>query len=159
MNRNMQYGGNANQQQRILRGFQVPRTDEWQRGRIEITQGRVIFDQHFGHDRVHIIADSFPPRRLTIGLEDLDGDGSSDQFGLVLEPSTEMLMPFVFQNGGKFQDEDGTLRLTEPAFIEAVSFYLALYKNGIATIPSDMGAGWNGDVVGREQAAMCISKI
>lgn len=88
---------------------------------------------------------------------DKDGDGENDQFGLVIEPTHEMLMPFVFQNGGDFEDAQGNLGLMEPEFIEATEFYLNLYKEGIATIPSDMGAGWNGDVMGREQAAMCIS--
>ena len=34
--------------------------------------------------------------------KDLDGDGQNDQFGLVLEPVLEMIMPFVYQNGGYF---------------------------------------------------------
>ena len=88
---------------------------------------------------------------------DKDGDGAPDQYGLVIEPAHEMLMPFVFQNGGEFHDDKGNLKLTEPEFVEATEFYLNLYKRGIATIPSDVGAGWNGDVMGREQAAMCIS--
>ncbi|MEM6801357.1 MAG: ABC transporter substrate-binding protein [Bacteroidota bacterium] len=89
--------------------------------------------------------------------QDTDGNGKIDQYGLVIEPVHEMLMPFVFQNGGEFHDEEGNLKLTEPAFIEATEFYLKLYKDGVATIPTDMGAGWNGDVMGRQQAAMCIS--
>ncbi|MEO0471107.1 MAG: sugar ABC transporter substrate-binding protein [Bacteroidota bacterium] len=95
-------------------------------------------------------------RRLT---KDTDGNGKTDQYGLVIEPATEMLMPFVFQNGGEFHDAEGNLKLTEPAFIEALEFYIDLYKEGIATIPSDQGAGWNGDVMGREQAAMAISGV
>jgi multiple sugar transport system substrate-binding protein len=93
-------------------------------------------------------------RKLTV---DKNGDGKPDQYGLIVEPSHEMLMPFVYQNGGEFHDKDGNLQITEPAFVEALEFYLDLYKKDIATIPSDMGAGWNGDVIGREQAAMCIS--
>jgi len=89
--------------------------------------------------------------------KDTDGDGKVDQYGLVIEPVHEMLMPFVFQNGGQFHDEAGNLGLTEPAFIEATEFYLKLYKDGVATIPTDVGAGWNGDVMGRQQAAMAIS--
>ncbi len=89
--------------------------------------------------------------------KDIDGDGKTDQYGLVLEPTHEMLMPFVFQNGGMLHDAAGNLKLTDPAFTEALEYYLHFYKEGIATIPSDMGAGWNGDVMGRRQAAMCIS--
>lgn len=89
--------------------------------------------------------------------KDLDGDGTTDQFGLVLEPSTEMLMPFVFQNGGNFQNPDGSLGITDEPFIEALEYYHDLYKDGIATIPTDVGQGWNGDTFGRGMAAMCLS--
>ncbi len=89
--------------------------------------------------------------------KDLDGDGETDQYGLVLEPSTEMLMPFVFQNEGNFQNPDGSLGITDEPFIEALEFYHGLYKRGIATIPTDVGQGWNGDAFGRGMAAMCLS--
>ncbi len=93
-------------------------------------------------------------RRLTI---DKDGDGKTDQYGLVIEPVTEMLMPFVFQNQGNFQNPDGSLGITDEAFIEALEFYHGLYEKGYATIPTDVGQGWNGDAFGREIAAMCFS--
>ena len=96
-------------------------------------------------------------RYAQILTKDLDGDGASDQFGLVIEPSTEMLMPFVMQNGGNFQNEDGTLGITDEPFVEALEFYHGLYKDGIATIPTDVGQGWNGDTFGRGLAAMCLS--
>lgn len=93
-------------------------------------------------------------KQLTV---DKDQDGKIDQYGLVIEPVHEMVMPFVFQNGGTFHTESGELTLTEPAFIEAMEYYLKLYKDKVATIPTDVGASWNGDVMGRQQAAMCIS--
>ncbi len=89
--------------------------------------------------------------------KDKDNDGKTDQFGLVIEPSTEMLMPFVYQNEGSFQSADGKLGITDPSFIEALEFYYGLYQKGLATIPTDVGQGWNGDTFGREQAAMCFS--
>ena len=92
--------------------------------------------------------------KLTV---DKDGDGQVDQYGLVIEPSTEMLMPFVFQNGGNFQNPDGSLGITDEPFVEALEFYHGLYKDGIATIPTDVGQGWNGDTFGRGMAAMCLS--
>ncbi len=93
-------------------------------------------------------------RQLTI---DVDGNGTIDQYGLVIEPSTEMLMPFVFQNGGNFQNPDGTLGITDAPFVEALEYYHGLYKQGIATIPTDVGQGWNGDTFGRAKAAFCFS--
>lgn len=93
-------------------------------------------------------------RQLT---KDTNGDGSTDQFGLVLEPITEMVMPFVYQNGGNFQNPDGSLGITDDAFIEAVEYYYGLYEKGVATIPTDVGQGWNGDAFGRQKAAMALS--
>ena len=89
--------------------------------------------------------------------KDKDQDGKTDQFGFIVEPSVEMVMPFVYQNGGHFQNPDGSLGITDPAFIEALEFYYGLYKNGIATIAQDQGVAWNGDAFGREISAMAIS--
>ena len=93
-------------------------------------------------------------RKLT---KDTNGDGKTDQYGLVIEPAIEMLMAFVYQNGGEFHDAQGNLKINDPAFTQALTFYHGLYEKKIATIPSDMGAGWNGDVIGRKNAAMAIS--
>jgi len=89
--------------------------------------------------------------------KDTNGDGQIDQYGLVIEPVIEMLMPFVHQNGGELQDAQNNPKVADPAFVEALAFYHGLYKNKIATIPTDVGAGWNGDAFGRKNAAMVIS--
>lgn len=88
---------------------------------------------------------------------DTDGDGKTDQFGFIVEPVVEMVMPFVFQNGGHFQNPDGTLGITDDPFIEALEFYHGLYKKGIATMAQDQGVVWNGDAFGRGISAMAIS--
>lgn len=93
-------------------------------------------------------------KKLTI---DANGDGKIDQYGIVIEPVMEMLMPFVYQNEGMLQDAKGNPKVEDPAFLNALKYYHGLYKNKIATIPSDVGAGWNGDVFGRKSAAMVIS--
>lgn len=92
--------------------------------------------------------------RLTL---DSNGDGKTDQYGLVIEPVVEMVMPFVFQNEGAFHDSAGELQINEEPFLQALEFYISLYRDGLATIPSDVGSGWNGDVFGRGHAAMAIS--
>jgi len=92
--------------------------------------------------------------RLTI---DTDGDGKIDQYGLVIEPVIEMLIPFVYQNGGTFQDDEGRLRFTEPEFVEALDYYSGLHRSGVAALPSEVGSGWNGDAFGREYCAMIIA--
>ena len=88
---------------------------------------------------------------------DKDGDGRTDQYGFIVEPVVEMVMPFVYQNGGNFQNPDGSLGIADPAFIEAVDYYFSFYKEGIATIPQDQGVAWNGDAFGRGIAAMAVS--
>lgn len=89
--------------------------------------------------------------------KDKDGDGRTDQYGFIVEPIVEMVMPFVYQNGGNFQNPDGSLGIADPAFIEAVEYYYSFYKEGIATIPQDQGVSWNGDAFGREITAMAVS--
>lgn len=92
--------------------------------------------------------------QLTI---DKNNDGKKDQFGFIVEPSIEMVMPFVFQNNGYFQNPDGSLGITDEPFIEALEFYHGLYTKGIATMAQDQGVSWNGDVFGRGICAMAIS--
>ena len=89
--------------------------------------------------------------------KDTDGDGESDQFGFILEPVMEMILPFVLQNGGNFQNEDGSLGITDEPFLEALEYYYGLYTKGVATLPTDAGVSWNGDAFGRGAAAMAIS--
>lgn len=89
--------------------------------------------------------------------KDKDGDGKTDQYGFIVEPSIEMVMPFVYQNGGYFQNPDGSLGITDEPFIEALEFYHGLYTKGIATLPQDEGVTWNGDAFGKGTCAMAIS--
>ncbi|MGV6831835.1 MAG: ABC transporter substrate-binding protein [bacterium] len=89
--------------------------------------------------------------------KDLNNDGKSDQFGFIVEPSVDMVLPFAFQNNADIVDHEGNIGIGSPNFIEATSFFVELYESGVATIPADQGAGWNGDVFGREQVAMAIS--
>ena len=107
--------------------------------------------------------DSFPTnwqefeaiaRALTL---DKNGDDKTDQYGFIVEPSVEMVMPFVYQNGGNFQNPDGSLGITDEPFLEALEFYYGLYKKGVATLPQDEGVPWNGDAFGREICSMAIS--
>lgn len=93
-------------------------------------------------------------RRLTL---DKDGDGKTDQFGFVMEPSIDQTLPFAYQNGGEIISADGEIKIGEPEFIEATEFMISMYRNGIATNPADVGAGWLGDVFARENCAMVIS--
>jgi len=89
--------------------------------------------------------------------KDTDGDGKTDQYGFIVEPVVEMVMPFVYQNGGNFQNPDGSLGITDEPFVEALEFYHSLYTSGVATMAQDQGVAWNGDAFGREMCAMAMS--
>lgn len=89
--------------------------------------------------------------------KDTNGDGKTDQYGFVIEPSIDVLMPFAYQNGGEIISENGEIKIGNPEFVEATKFMMSLYRDGIATNPADMGAGWMGDVFSRRQCAMTIS--
>ncbi|WP_460907506.1 ABC transporter substrate-binding protein [Spirosoma areae] len=93
-------------------------------------------------------------RKMT---KDTNGDGKPDQYGLVLEPVIEMVMPFVYQNGGDFQKPDGSLGILDKPFLEAMEYYVGLYKKGVASIPSELSAKWNGECFGNKKCAMVIS--
>lgn len=93
-------------------------------------------------------------RRLT---KDENGDGKIEQYGLVVEPSIDKLIPFVFQNMGSFQDKEGNLTINTPEFEGALEFYYGLYKKKIATIPSEVSMNNTEEVFGRKRAAMVIS--
>ncbi len=89
--------------------------------------------------------------------KDRDGDGKTDQFGFVIEPSIDIAMPFAYQNNGEIITDDGQIKIGDAEFVEAVEYMMSLYRDGIATNPADMGAGWMGDVFSRGQCAMTIS--
>ena len=89
--------------------------------------------------------------------KDTDGDGKIDQYGFIVEPSIDMVLPFAFQNNAEIISRDNTIGINSPEFVEALEFFMSFYREGIATIPTDMGAGWNGDVFGRGQVAMVFS--
>ena len=95
-------------------------------------------------------------RRLTI---DTDQDGTIDQYGLAVSESLEAILPFIWQNGGELVDREGRLNVNDQKAIEAISFLYRLRKDGIAAVPTDLGASWNMEAFGRERVAMAISGL
>lgn len=58
------------------------------------------------------------------------------------------MLPFIFQNGGSLSS------LTSPAAAAAVNFYVGLIKKGLANTPDKLGAGWCGEALGKQKAAI-----
>ena len=58
------------------------------------------------------------------------------------------MLPFVFQNNGSLAN------VQSPAVTAAVSFYVGLIQKGLATTPDKLGAGWCGEALGKQSAAI-----
>jgi multiple sugar transport system substrate-binding protein len=58
------------------------------------------------------------------------------------------LLPFVFQNKASLST------ITSPAAAAAVNFYVGLINKGLANTPDKLGAGWCGEALGKQKAAI-----
>jgi len=79
-----------------------------------------------------------------------------DLYGACLAADTARLGAFAFANGWTPFTADGKADITSPAFAQAFDFYTGLVTKGLAVQPADVGAGWPGDCLAREQAAVAI---
>ena len=83
-------------------------------------------------------------------------DLGDDVYGACLPADFARLGAFAFANGWQPFGEDGTANLQDPAFVEAFDWYTGLVQEGVAVQPSDIGAGWPGDCLAKEQSAVAI---
>jgi multiple sugar transport system substrate-binding protein len=58
------------------------------------------------------------------------------------------MLPFVFQNKGSLAN------VQAPAVAAAVNYYVGLIKSGLAATPDKLGAGWCGEALGKQTAAI-----
>lgn len=79
-----------------------------------------------------------------------------DVYGACLNADFARLGAFAYANGWQPFDADGNVDLLDPAFVEAFDFYTGLVQEGVAVQSSDIGAGWPGDCLAKEQAAVAI---
>ena len=59
---------------------------------------------------------------------DLDGDGRTDQWGYLQLPGSPLSVQYIWQNGGAVLGPNGSVRLDEPAALEAVAFMAGLIQ-------------------------------
>jgi multiple sugar transport system substrate-binding protein len=59
-------------------------------------------------------------------------------------------LPFVFQNGASLGN------ITSPAATAAANFYVGLIQKGLAQTPDKLGAGWCGEALGKQTAAIAF---
>ncbi len=79
-----------------------------------------------------------------------------DIHGICLPADFARMGAFAFANGWTPFEADGSANLLDPAFQQAFDFYTGLVSDGVAVQPADVGAGWPGDCLAREQAAVAI---
>jgi multiple sugar transport system substrate-binding protein len=60
------------------------------------------------------------------------------------------MLPFIFQNKGSLAN------VQSPAATAAVNYYVGLINKGLAQTPDKLGAGWCGEALGKEKAAIAF---
>lgn len=82
---------------------------------------------------------------------------SQGVYGASLSADIARLLPFVQEEGGAWLNKNQSKAvINSKAAKKALTWYAGIYKKGCAAMPSDVGAGWNGEAFGREKAAMTI---
>ena len=76
-------------------------------------------------------------------------------YGIVNTPQEPRWAQFVYQAGGSVMNNSMTqMTLNTPAALKGFSFFVNLYRSGVAAQPSDVGATWGGQALGMGHAAM-----
>lgn len=77
---------------------------------------------------------------------------------LCMAPDVARFLPFVIQNGGSVFNADQTkVVINSPEAVKALDFYTSFeLKDKTAVRPSEIGAGWQGEAFGKENAAMVM---
>jgi multiple sugar transport system substrate-binding protein len=84
-------------------------------------------------------------------------DKSKKQYGLSLSADPARWLAFVYQAGGSLLNKKQTkATIDSSAAKTALTYYAGLVKKGCAARPDQVGAGWNGEAFGRQNAAMAI---
>lgn len=75
--------------------------------------------------------------------------------GLSLSADASRWGAFLFADGGQMISSDGTkAEFNSTQGMDAATYYTSLVTNKFAAQPSDVGAGWNGEAFGKQEAAM-----
>lgn len=90
-------------------------------------------------------------------------DKSKKQYGISMSADPARWAAFLLQAGGGSNGGGGLLNkqqtkayISGKAGVDSLNFYAGLVKQGCAATPSQVGAGWNGEAFGHENAAMAI---
>ncbi len=74
---------------------------------------------------------------------------------ICLQPEWARMLAFIYQNGGSMLNATKTrATVNTPAVRDAVNFYVGLINDGLAGTQQQLGAGWCGEALGKEKAAI-----
>lgn len=79
-----------------------------------------------------------------------------DVYGACLPADFARMGAFAYGAGWSPFNDEGGVDLDDPAFAAAFDYYTGLVTSGAAVQPADVGAGWPGDCLANEQAAVAI---
>jgi multiple sugar transport system substrate-binding protein len=75
--------------------------------------------------------------------------------GISLSADASRFGAFLLANGGQILSADGkSASFNNQVGVSTLDFYTSFQKNHTGAMPSDMGAGWNGEAFGKQQVAM-----
>lgn len=80
----------------------------------------------------------------------------ADVYGACFPAGFDRFGAFAFASGWQPFDADGNTNLLDPAFVEAVTWYTDLVREGVAIQPSDIGQGWTGGCFATDNVAIAI---
>lgn len=84
--------------------------------------------------------------------ENVSGSGQSQVFGFSADPDFERWGAFGLANGGAVID-GGKCAVNSDAMVSTLQWWYGMYKDGSATIPADVGAGWSGEAFAKKRIA------
>lgn len=84
--------------------------------------------------------------------ENNSGSGQTQVFGFSADPDFERWGAFALANGAKILD-NGKCAMNSEAGVSTLEWWYGLYKEGVATVPADVGAGWSGEAFAKKRIA------
>lgn len=89
--------------------------------------------------------------------KDTNGDGKIDQYGFGVAPELARQYFAVQAFGGKVVDENGNAAFASPEGLKGLQLIVDQHnKDKSSAQPSEVGAGWGGEMFGQGKAAMVI---
>ncbi len=78
-------------------------------------------------------------------------------YGISMSPDLSRWGAFLIANGGSVLNKDGTqATFNNSAGVSSLEYYDSFLKNNTGTLPTGVGAPWNGDAFGKQRVAMAI---